>query len=136
MKNQYDGQEQRDHERFDCMTPLAYKVCSQETLSKLFKGYTVNVSESGLLCNIRDNVSLEDVIWLSFNKSVLELCAEIDKHSFFYQNGVVGKVVRVEHRDDGSYNVGIHFITREEQNLTHIYSNFHFIEENEKGKTN
>jgi len=136
MTNQYDGQEQRDHERFDCMTPLAYKVCSQETLSKLFKGYTVNVSESGLLCNLRDNVKLEDVIWLSFNKSVLELCAEIDKRSFFYQNGVVGKVVRVEDMDDGSFNVGIHFITREEQNLTHIYPNFHFIEENEKGKSN
>jgi hypothetical protein len=136
MINQYDGQEKRNRERFDCMTPLAYKVCSQETLSKLFKGYTVNVSESGLLCNIRDNVKIEDVIWLSFNKSVLELCAEIDKNSFFYQNGVIGKVVRVDTKDDGSFDVGIHFITREEENLTHIYPNFHFIEEHEKGKKN
>ena len=135
MANQYDGQEQRSHDRFDCMTPLAYKVCNQETLSKLFKGYTVNVSESGLLCNIHDNVKIEDVLWLSFNKSVLQLVAEVDKHSFFYQNGVVGKVVRVENKTDGSYNVGIHFITREEQNLTNIYPKFHF-EEDEKNKRN
>jgi hypothetical protein len=136
MANEYDGQDRRNQERFDCMTPLAYKICSQETLSKLFKGYTVNVSESGLLCNIRDQVKLEDVMWLSFNKSVLELCEEIDKHSFFYQNGVIGKVVRVEANPDNTYNVGIHFITREEQNLTNIYPKFHFIEEDEKGKKN
>ncbi|MFA6384854.1 MAG: PilZ domain-containing protein, partial [Candidatus Omnitrophota bacterium] len=98
-------------------------------------GYTVNVSESGLLCNIHDNVKIEDVLWLSFNKSVLQLVAEVDKHSFFYQNGVVGKVVRVENKTDGSYNVGIHFITREEQNLTNIYPKFHF-EEDEKNKRN
>jgi hypothetical protein len=136
MSNQYDGQDKRDKERFDCMTPLAYKICSQETLSKLFNGYTVNVSESGLLCNIRGPVKVEDVVWLSFNKSVLELCAEIDKHSFFYQNGVIGKVVRVENNPDGTFKAGIHFITREEQNLTNIYTAFHFIEEHEKGKSN
>ncbi len=136
MAEHYDGENRRLQERFDCMTPLAYKICSQETLSKLFTGYTVNVSESGLLCNIRDKVKLEDVMWLSFNRSVLELCAELDKHSFFYQNGVVGKVVRIEEKNDGTYNVGIHFITREEQNLTNIYPKIHFLDDHEKGKSN
>ncbi|MDD4941703.1 MAG: PilZ domain-containing protein [Candidatus Omnitrophica bacterium] len=136
MTEHYDGEEKRLRERFECMTPLAYKICSQETLSKLFKGYTINVSETGLLCNIHDSVKVEDVLWLSFNKSVLELCAELDRHSFFYQNGVVGKVVRVEDNRDGTFNVGIHFITREEQNLTNIYPKIHFLEGHEKGTTN
>jgi len=118
------------------VTPLAYKICNQETLSKLFKGYTINVSESGLLCNIRDQVKLEDILWLSFNKSVLEFCAEMDRHSFFYQNGIIGKVVRIDDKHDGTFNVGIHFITREEQNLTNIYPMIHFLDNNDKGTTN
>lgn len=136
MAENFEGQNRRDHERFDCQTPLAYKICNQETLSKLFQGYTVNVSESGLLCYIHDRVKMEDVLWLSFNKSVLELCASMDKHSFFYQNGIIGKVVRITDKPDGTQEVGIHFITREEPNLTHIHSQFHFIEEHEKRKSN
>jgi len=136
MENQFQGQDRREHERFDCMTPLAYKICNQETLSKLFQGYTVNVSESGLLCSIHDNVKLEDVMWLSFNKSVLELCASMDKHSFFYQNGIIGKVVRISDKEDGTHEVGIHFITREEQNFVNTHANTRFIKDNDENKSN
>ena len=32
----------------------------------LLQGYTVNVSQAGLLCNIKERVNLEDILWLSF----------------------------------------------------------------------
>ena len=32
-----------------------------------------------------------------------------------YQNGIIGKVVRTEVRPDGSCEVGVQFITREEK---------------------
>ena len=107
--------ERREFMRLDCSSPLAYKVCKEATLSKLLEGYTVNVSEAGLLCTLRDKVRLADVLWLSFDKSVLFSCGKIEKRSLIYQNGVIGRVVRIDDRDNGTFDVGVRFLTREEK---------------------
>jgi hypothetical protein len=111
----YSGSEKREAARIDCNQPLAYKVCKQETLTKLLEGYTVNISEAGLLCTIQYKVDLWDVMWLSFNRSVLEACEEIERYSIIYQNGVIGQVVRVDDKENGSFSVGVKFLTREEK---------------------
>ncbi|HOW42877.1 MAG TPA: PilZ domain-containing protein [Candidatus Omnitrophota bacterium] len=123
-----NGSERREFPRLPLITPLAYKICKKETLTKLFEGYTVNVSQNGLLCNIKDKVNMDDILWLSFNKSDLSFCQDMDKTSFVYQNGIVGKVVRIEGKDDGTFDVGINIITREEKNLTNIYPRIHFMD--------
>ncbi len=122
------GQERRKFIRLDYSKPLAYKVCRTETLTKLLEGYTSNVSEAGLQCVLKDKVSPGDVLWLSFDRSVLLVCQEMEKRTLVYQGGVVGKTIWVEDRGDNSYNVGVQFITREEKNLDHIYPQVHFIE--------
>jgi c-di-GMP-binding flagellar brake protein YcgR len=134
MENDFNGTERRKHPRISIESPLAYKVCNPNTLSKLFQGYTVNVSNSGLLCTMNNIVNIDDVLWLSFNKSVLLQCQEIEKHSFFYQNGILGKVVRVDTKDAGHFEVGINFLTKEEPNLTNIFSREYFVEKNEKNR--
>jgi len=132
MDNSYTGLERREFLRLDYATPLAYKVCKQETISKLLEGYTVNISEAGLLCNIKDMVKPEDILWLSFDKSILIICEEIESRTLIYQNGIIGKVVRIENNINGTFSVGVKFITREEKNLTNIYPQVHFQEEHEK----
>lgn len=124
----YKGTERRQFVRLGYTVPLAYKVCKKETISKLLEGYTANISSSGLFCNIKEHVHKDDILWLSFDKDTLNFCRDLDKRSFVYQNGVIGKVVRTEHKGDGTYNIGIQFITREEKNLTHIYPKIYFIE--------
>ncbi len=52
----YNGKERRKFVRLDYLSPLAYKVCKKSTISKILKGYTSNISQSGLLCNIKDKV--------------------------------------------------------------------------------
>jgi calcineurin-like phosphoesterase family protein len=126
MNNSYTGMERREFLRLDYATPLAYKVCKEETISKLLNGYTVNISEAGLLCNIKDTVKPEDILWLSFDKSILFICEEIESRTLIYQNGIIGKVVRIENNTDGSFSVGVKFITREEKNLTNIYPQIYF----------
>lgn len=111
----YNGPEKREYIRIDYSKPLAYKVCKKETLSKLFAGYTVNISEAGLLCTIHDKVSLEDIMWLSFDRNVLVVCEEIEHHSMIYQNGVIGQVVRIDDKNNGTFDVGVKFLTREER---------------------
>lgn len=124
--------ERREFPRIPYVTALAIKICKQETLSRLLEGYTVNISTSGLLCNVKQPVHMDDILWLSFNKSDLEICHEVEKRSFIYQNGIIGKVVRIDKKENGTFDVGVNLVTREEKNLTNIYPRVHFtIKDNE-----
>lgn len=126
-KNHFKGAERRQFLRLDYVTPLAYKICKEETIHKLLQGYTSNISEAGLLCNIKEKVNKDDILWLSFDRDTLAICKDLEGRSFIYQNGVIGKVARVEEREDKTYDAGIRFITREEENLTNIYPKIKFI---------
>lgn len=126
-KNRYSGPERRKFMRLDFAVPLAYKVCKKQTVSKILEGYTSNISTAGVLCNIKDKVKKNDVIWLSFDRNTLNICESLENRSFIYQNGVLGKIVRIDSRKDKSFDVGIQFITREEKNLDYIYPKVHFL---------
>lgn len=131
-KDTYQGCERREFIRLDCVTPLAYKVCKEETIHKLLEGYTSNISPAGILCNMKDKVNKDDILWLSFDRGALSICRDLEKRSFIYQNGVIGKVVRIEHKNDGTYDTGVRFITREEKNLTNIYPKIQFMKEGQQ----
>ncbi len=62
----------------------------------------------------------------------MSICKALEKRSFIYQNGVIGKVARVEHRDDNTYDTGIQFITRKEKDSTHIYPKSYFTQGKQK----
>jgi hypothetical protein len=119
--------EQRRFVRINYTTPLAYKVCKRRTIHNLLNGYVANISQAGLLCNIRDKVRVKDILWLSFDRATLSICEGVEKRSLIYQNGIIGKVVRVERKNNQSYAVGIQFLTREEKNLSHIYPKIYFL---------
>ena len=127
MGQPYSGPERRQFLRFDSILPLAYKVCRKDTVSKLLQGYTSDVSQSGFLCKINERVKKGDILWLSFDRTTLEICGVIEKRIFIYQNGIIGKVVRVESQGAQSFNVGVQFITREERNQSNIYPKIHFL---------
>ncbi|MFA6350044.1 MAG: PilZ domain-containing protein [Candidatus Omnitrophota bacterium] len=127
--DKFNGAEKREFVRFDCVSPLAFKVCKETTISKLLEGYTANISPAGALCRITEKVNIGDILWLALERSALIMCTEIEKRSLIYQNGVIGKVVRIESRNGNEFHIGIQFLTREEKNLTNIYSTFHFIEQ-------
>jgi hypothetical protein len=133
MKKKYKGPERRQFVRLDYAAPLGFKVCKKKTVSKLLEGYTSDISQSGILCNIKEKVKIGDILWLSFDRNTLNICEELEKRIFVYQNGIVGKVARIEAKSRASFNVGVQFITREEKNLTHIYPKIHFIQK-ELGK--
>jgi hypothetical protein len=134
-REQWLGSERRDYLRLEYGAPLAYKVCKQETLSQLLEGYTVNVSEAGLLCTLDVKVEKDDILWLSFDRSMLTSCEAMEKRCLIYQKGIIGKVVRVEEAQGVQnkivYHVGIQFITREEKNFSHIYPQVHFFKDSE-----
>lgn len=126
MTHTFSGAERREFVRLEYVAPLAYKVCKETTLSKLLEGYTVNVSNSGLLCTLKEKVPAGSSLWVSFDRGVLGICTDIEKRCLIYQNGIIGKVVRAEPRKDGEYSVAIRFLTREEKIDTHIYPRVYF----------
>ncbi|MBI4982400.1 MAG: PilZ domain-containing protein [Candidatus Omnitrophica bacterium] len=123
----FSGPERRQFVRLDYAAPLAYKVCKKATISNILQGYTVNISQSGALCKINDKVKKNDLLWISFDRSALDICKDIESNVAIYQNGIIGKVMRIERNDDKAYNVGIRFITREEKNLSNIFPKVHFL---------
>lgn len=134
MDNNGIQDERRKFVRLEYSVPLSFKICKKETISKLCVGYSVNISQSGISCNIREKVNPDDILWLSFNRTTLDLCRELDKRVLIYQNGIIGNVVRVEPEEIGSYNIGIKFITREEKNLGNIYPQTYFFEKDFNAK--
>lgn len=129
MLNSYLGPERRKFIRLDYSSPLNYKICNQQIISKLFEGYTVNISERGVLCTLKEKVNLGDILWLSFDKGALSLFEDIDKHILIYQSGIIGKVARIDHKENDSFNIGVHFLMREEKNITNIFPQVHFSQE-------
>jgi len=127
MKKNYKGPERRQFVRLDYIAPLGLKVCKKKTVSKLLSGYISNISQAGLLCTVKEKVKKGDILWISFDRPTLSICEELEKRAFIYQNGIIGKVVRREYKNDSTSLVGVQFITREEKNLTYIYPKIHFL---------
>ena len=134
MKKHYKEEERRNFIRLSYAVPLAFKVCEKKTISKLLEGYTSDISQSGVLCNISEKVNEGDIIWLSFDRSALNICEELEKRALIYQGGIIARVARIGRKPDKSYDVGVQFITRQEENLTHIYSKVHFIKQELENK--
>ena len=126
MKRIYKGPDRRSFLRLEFKSPIQFKVCKKKTIFMLLKGYTSNISQAGLLCNLKEKVKRGDLVWLSFDRATLSICEDLEKRALIYQNGIVGKVVRIVRRARESFDVGVQFLTREEKNLTHIYPKIHF----------
>ena len=121
METSENTSERRGFIRLDYAAPLAFKVCNKETITRLLEGYTSNISEAGMLCNIKKPVNTEDILWLSFDRGVLSICEELEKRVLIYQNGIIGKVVRIEAKGLDNFDVGIKFLTRGERDWKNVY---------------
>ena len=79
------------------------------------QGYTRNISNSGLMCNLNERVPIGKMLWLKLDSGALELCKDIEERSVIIQQGVFGKVVWQKKLSDSSYDTGIRFLTRKEK---------------------
>jgi hypothetical protein len=90
------------------------------------EGYSRNISNSGLMCNLNERVPSGNVLWLKLDSGALELCKDIEKNSVIIQQGVFGKVVWQKKQPDSSYDIGVRFITRKEKPVSVVsLNNFH-----------
>ena len=71
----------------------------------------------------------DDICGFLLTARTLSFCESLEKKYFIYQNGIIGKVVRVEDKDDVLMISGLQFITREEKNYAHFIQSVHFLKD-------
>lgn len=83
----------------------------------LLQGTSKNISESGLLFYTEAKPPrISSIIWMNLDLNTIQICQEIENRALFFNNGVVGRVVRVEEDvHNNVYDVGVCFVTKNQQ---------------------
>ena len=119
------AQERREFFRIHFSTPLNFKGYSRLALDspEAAQGTSQNISQSGVLFQIEDNPpQLSSIVWMNLDIRTLSICKEIEKRALILNNGLFGRVVRVEEdaKDSHRYDVGVCFLTQEQKNLREV----------------
>ena len=113
--------EKREFFRLNFSSPLQFKSYKPENPQS--DGTVRNVSQSGVLFKTATNPpAISSILWMDLDIRTLKICQEIENRALVFNNGLLGKVVRVEEdvRTGISYNVGVCFLTRDQQNSHEI----------------
>ena len=123
------GQERREFFRINFSAPLNFKSYTGDRSSKprladsSASGLSKNISQSGILFQTENNPpQLSSILWMNLDFRTLSICKEIEKRALIFNNGVLGRVVRVEENtsDSNRYDVGVCFLTQEQKNSQEV----------------
>ncbi len=105
--------DRRSAMRLTCQSPISFKVCKEETISKILEGYTKDISKGGVRIVISQKVPVGCTLWLKLDRDALSLCEELEKNALILQQGIIGRVVWVDQISDKECDIGLQFITRQ-----------------------
>ena len=119
--------ERREFFRINFERPLEFKSYASDRIAKApdsriggVAGQSQNISSSGILFNTEKNPpQLSSILWMNLDIRTLKICKEIEERALVLNNGLLGRVVRVE-EDKNGYSVGVCFLTQEERNSREI----------------
>ena len=112
-------QERREFFRLDYKSPLEFRSYSPKALEKTIpatKAVSENVSQSGVLFQIENTPpNVSSILWMNLDIRTLKICKEIEQRALIFNNGILGRVVRVEEdpKNLNVYNVGVCFLTQD-----------------------
>ncbi len=110
--------EKREFFRLDFTAGLEFKSYQPEEGLES-KAMVQNVSQSGVLFSTQSSPpAISSILWMNMDIRTLKICQEIENRALIFNKGLLGKVVRVEEdaRTGKSYDVGVCFLTRDQQN--------------------
>ena len=120
------GQERREFFRINFSTPLNFKSYSRLAVSSSQgsqEGSAQNISQSGILFQTENNPpQLSSIVWMGLDIRTLTICKEIEKRALILNNGLLGRVVRVEEdtKNSNRYDIGVCFLTQEQKNSSEV----------------
>lgn len=111
--------DKREFLRYRCDKPLHFKILlspkDNSSASKLLSGISKNLSISGILFASNNCPDISSVLALDLDYRTTGICREIEENTLIIGNKLIGKVVRIEEKDGGAYNVGAAFIKKSDQ---------------------
>jgi hypothetical protein len=112
----YKQKERREFFRYNCEKPVQFNVVrapkDRHPTSNFFDGMSKDLSASGMLFTSHFLPEISSIITLKLDYRTTNICCEIEENALILDNVLVGKVVRIDDNDDGSYNVGVAFIRK------------------------
>lgn len=123
MTTQASSQERREFFRLNFKTPVEFisfnpaKDAAKVVKEKQVHGLTSNVSQSGILFQTEtDPPKVSSLVWMTLDLRTLRICQEIEKKALVHNNGILGRVVRVEENslNHNSFDIGICFLTQDQ----------------------
>lgn len=116
MPNDFAGKERREFFRYRHEGPVRFNEAlsskNNKLTSQLFDAASKNLSITGMLFTCQHTPELSSVIVLDVDYHTTRICEEIEEKALILNNRLLGKVVRIEDNDDGSYDVGVAFIKK------------------------
>ncbi len=69
---------------------------------------------------------MSNILWIDLDIRALNICQEIENSALVFNNGLLGRVVRVEEnrQNSGVYGVGVCFLTQSDKNSRDIQDLF------------
>ena len=120
---QASNQERREFFRLNFKTPVEFisfnpaREAAKVVKDKEVRGLTSNISQSGILFQTEtEPPKVSSLVWMTLDLRTLRICQEIEKKALVHNNGILGRVVRVEESplNRNSFDIGICFLTQEE----------------------
>ena len=119
MGNDYQGDERRKFFRYNYKKSLRYSVVSpakgRDPISIFIDGVAKNLSASGILFTTDSAPQISSFLLLDLDYQTASVCEEIEDRALIVNNKLLGKVVRIEDNENGSWDVGVAFVTKSEQ---------------------
>ena len=131
-------QERREFFRLNFTTPIRFKTCDIKALQEKapivgsLDGSTRNISQSGILFQTENRPpQLSSILWMDLDMRTLKICQEIESKALIFNNGVLGKVVRVEEdtNNDNAYDVGVCFLRKDQKDSQEVQQILSAIEQ-------
>ena len=124
-----NAQERREFFRISFNAPLSFKSYSRigskssKIQSASARAVSQNISQSGILFQTENKPpQLSSIVWMNLDIRTLSICKEIEKRALIFNDGLLGRVVRVE-EDSGNtnrYDIGVCFLKEEQKNSQEI----------------
>jgi hypothetical protein len=122
----YRGEERRKFKRFDFEKAVHCREIissgDKKSFSSVVKGAVKNLSASGILFAL-DSIDIPNVsnlLLLELEYHTASICRELERRSLIARNRFLGKVVRVVDNLDGTSDVGVALVPKNDDLLSEI----------------
>ena len=120
MSSEYLGRERREFFRYRHEEGVKYQTLGKEAGrvdigTDFINAISKDLSASGILFTSKYIPDISSVLVMDLDYRTSRVCQEIEERALIVNNKLVGKVVRIEENNDGSYDVGVAFVKKSDK---------------------